>query len=46
MHECMDARQNACMHACTACMPTQDAFYKAFHGVEPSVVQPKGLNLW
>lgn len=23
-----------------------DAFAKALHGVEPSVTQPKGLNLW
>ena len=40
-----------------ACMPTtfalpkevsafQDAFARAAHGVEPSVTQPKGTNLW
>jgi hypothetical protein len=23
-----------------------DAFQRAVHGVEPSVTQPKGLNLW
>ncbi len=23
-----------------------DAFARAAHGVEPSVTQPKGLNLW
>lgn len=24
----------------------QDAWSKAAHGVEPSITQPKGLNLW